>query len=276
MNPVAYWAAVFLTFCALSSISHAEESFPYTVAIEAAEVAVHSGPGAEFYETERLSSGSEIEVYRHVGDWCAIRPTADSFSWVAAEHLEITDTPTLARVINVPVKTRVGSKFSDVHDVEYISLQLGEVVELIGTKMLATDDEDEPQRWFRISPPAGEFRWIHKDALQPVAKPQSITNIRSMDADPTESIAMTGIENAGQPVGTGVRTNVREQTGFIDITNSVRAVNYESDSDKLTSVVTNPIASAPPNASTSPVPANSPATNSPATNLAATQFAKRI
>ena len=160
--------AMAITLLATQS-SLAEKSFPYAAVITANEADVQSGPDKDFYATTKLKQGTNVEVYRHdANGWCAIRPPANSFSWVAAEHVELTDDPTLARVINVPVKTRVGTEFSDIHDVEYISLRKGEVLKLLGSKTLKEASGDPRMRWFKIAPPAGEFRWVHEQTLRPI------------------------------------------------------------------------------------------------------------
>ena len=144
----------------------AELAFPYRASVRGGHVPIRSGPGEEFYETDRLSEGDQVEVYRHdSGGWCAIRPPAESFSWVPADRLELTENPSLARVVVVPTKTRIGSVLSDIHDVEYISLREGEIVELLGSKALSGPSTRAPQSWFKIAPPAGEFRWIHNSQL---------------------------------------------------------------------------------------------------------------
>ena len=112
-----------------------QAAFPYRAVVLEDEAPIQSGPEQGFYATDRLVKGAQVEVYRvDNSDWLAIRPPQDSFSWVAAENVELTASGTRVRVINTPAKTRVGSKFSDAHDVEYISLELGEVLELFGTK----------------------------------------------------------------------------------------------------------------------------------------------
>lgn len=170
-------AARLLSIMALASLTvslNADDGFPYRAVVETPDASVQSGPGIEFYATDRLAKGTQVEVWRHDADgWCAIRPPADSFSWVLAEHLEMTDDPKLARVINAPVKTRIGSRFSDARDVEYISLRTGEAVELVGTKEL-TGPDSQPQRWFRIAPPSGEFRWIHSDSVRRIQDPKGV------------------------------------------------------------------------------------------------------
>ena len=52
--------------------------------ITADDVYVRSGPGENYYPTDKLKAGQEVEVYRHdPGGWYAIRPPKGSFSWVA-------------------------------------------------------------------------------------------------------------------------------------------------------------------------------------------------
>lgn len=241
---VAWWFAVTVVV-ALTPLFplHAQETFPYVATVQTDNATVHGGPQADFYTTDRLPRGTEVEVYRHEQDgWCAIRPPATSFSWVPAEHLEITDNPTLARVINIPVKTRVGSNFDDVHDVEYISLRQGEIVELLGSKMLSESSAEDPVRWFKIAPPAGEFRWIHSRALGIAPAPK-----RSDDNDSVQVIEPMAIKtyqlpadgaslvesrantiDLAAPPKSSVATN-SDDTGFTERDSYVSPVSYEEE-----------------------------------------------
>ncbi len=187
-------------------------SLPHKAVVLEDNAPVWSGPAADFYETDRLAKGTQVEVHRVEADgWLAIRPPADSFSWIAAEHVEITSSGTRARVINLPAKTRVGSRFDDSHDVEYISLHEGEILDLIGTKMLQDTDDTALTRWFKIAPPAGEFRWIHS---RDVARIENSTKVAdtivgrepiktySLDSDPkTRGVS---VANNSAPVRTVV------------------------------------------------------------------------
>src|SRR5262249_30228485 len=57
-------------------------------------------------------------------------------------------------IINAPrTVARVGSAFSDVRDVIQVRLDKGEKVELMS-------DVAPDSPWCKISPPAGEFRWV--------------------------------------------------------------------------------------------------------------------
>ena len=131
----------------------AGREFPYTAYVNSTDVYVRSGPGRDYYPTDKLQKGERVEVYRHEpGGWLAIRPPRGSFSWVSSRHLDAMNDE-LATVNSDRVVARVGSVFSDVRDVIQVRLQRDEMVELAEPPR-----EDSP--WCKISPPAGEFRWI--------------------------------------------------------------------------------------------------------------------
>src|SRR5262245_48013717 len=72
------------------AIARADE-FPYTAYVNSDDVYVRSGPGRNYYPTEKLKKGDPVEVYRHdPGGWLAIRPTSASFAWVSQRHLDPT------------------------------------------------------------------------------------------------------------------------------------------------------------------------------------------
>ncbi len=134
------------------------ESFPYTAYVRSDDVNVRSGPGDNYYPVSKLNRGDAVEVYRHdPGGWYAIRPPAGSFSWVSGEFLKPTGGNT-ALVIGERIVARVGSSFSDVRDVIQIRLERGEEVEVIEAKRFNTGPA--AQTWYKITPPAGEFRWV--------------------------------------------------------------------------------------------------------------------
>ena len=181
----------------------AEDGFPYVALVTTNDAAVRSGPADDFYETDLLGKGTRVEVWRHDGNgWCAIRPPAGSFSWIAAEHIELTPDPTLARIINTPVKTRVGSRFSNTRDVEYISLRRGEMVEVVGVgKSIGkqVDSSNNEGRWFRIAPPSGEFRWVHVSDLRRGPEPNAGGTGQIQTFDLKSVDAAHGFNDDGQP-----------------------------------------------------------------------------
>ena len=115
----------------LASPVAGEQRFPYKTCVSAEDVYVRSGPGQNYYPTDKLRRGQPIEVYRHdPGGWCAIRPVEGSFTWVSGRFLKPTGNH-LAVVTEEGVLARVGSRFSDVRDVIQVRLHKGEVVAVL-------------------------------------------------------------------------------------------------------------------------------------------------
>jgi hypothetical protein len=139
-------------------VLRAGDEFPYVAYVNAANVYVRSGPGENYYPVLKLPRGRKVEIYRHdPGGWYAIRPPEDCFSWVSAEFIEPTQ-GNLARVTGERVVARVGSKFSDIRDVIQVRLDQGEEVEVLEAKRFKSGSA--AQTWYKIAPPAGEFRWV--------------------------------------------------------------------------------------------------------------------
>jgi hypothetical protein len=139
----------------------AADDFPYEayVAVERAEVV--AGPGHRFYATNRLERGARIEIYREEpSGWLAIRPPEGAFSWTPAESIErLKDDPSLGRVKH-SAAAWIGTIAEQVSEHrQQVTLKAGEMVQILGEK--SVEASDEKQKWLKIAPPAGEFRWIH-------------------------------------------------------------------------------------------------------------------
>jgi len=142
-----------------------ETTFPYKASVTSNEVYVRSGPGKNYYPTNKLNPGDEVEVYRHdPGGWYAIRPTKGSYTWVSGRFLELTEDG-LAKISADEVAARVGSEFSDIRDVIQVRLRRGEVVEVLDKKQFGSGPE--AGTWYKIAPPSGEFRWIFGKYVDP-------------------------------------------------------------------------------------------------------------
>src|SRR4029079_28309 len=85
--------AIMLGACAAGRARAVE--FPYTAYVNSNDVYVRSGPGRNYYPTDKLQKGMKVEIYRHdPGGWYAIRPPRNSYSWVSAPHLDVIDDAT--------------------------------------------------------------------------------------------------------------------------------------------------------------------------------------
>jgi SH3-like domain-containing protein len=177
------------------SRSAAEQTFPYKAFITSDDVYVRSGPGENYYPTEKLKAGTEVEVYRHdPGGWFAIRPPKDSFSWVSSRHLQL-DGSNLATVTDERVAARVGSRMNDTRDVIQVRLHKGEVVEVLEPRRdrhagASPGDDHGATAWYKIAPPAGEFRWVSGRFVDP-----------DYDRDGVRKTSVGTIDLTGQAIG---------------------------------------------------------------------------
>ncbi len=185
--------------CAMLACAWAEraaaESPPYEARVIAAGASVHSGPGDNFYPTDSLAQGDVVEVYREKpGGWLAIRPPVNSFSWVAERDLILKDGG-LAEVVRDGVASRIGSRLNDRHNASQVRLKKGEAVEVVG------EENVNGEKWCKIAPPAGEFRWIQASLVEktgaiPASSPTAATAVTQ--AKPTASAVPT-TDNSGAP-----------------------------------------------------------------------------
>jgi Bacterial SH3 domain len=134
------------------------DQLPFTVYTNSNDVYIRSGPGKNYYPTDKLPQGEAVEVYRQdPGGWYAIRPPRGSFSWAPADALKPIGEH-LAVVEKDHTVCYVGTRFSNAHDVHQVRLDKGEQVEILDMKQIG--DGPEAQSWCEIAPPSGEFRWV--------------------------------------------------------------------------------------------------------------------
>ncbi|MCC7085865.1 MAG: SH3 domain-containing protein [Pirellulales bacterium] len=151
-------ACALIAAIVLADRAQCAEGFPYTAYANSDDIYVRSGPGKNYYPTDKLAKGTAVEVYRHdPGGWYAIRPPEGSFSWVPADALKPTGSG-LAVVLKNRTSCFVGTSFSSARDVHQVRLDQGEEVEILDIKQVG--EGENTQSWCQISPPAGEFRWV--------------------------------------------------------------------------------------------------------------------
>ncbi len=135
---------------------------PYLATVQEKQAYVRSGPGQHYYPTGLLKQGAVVEVYRHdPGGWLAIRPPVGSFSWVRAEAVRLVDVD-VGEIIRDGELARIGSTLSPTRQLWQVKLRKGEKVAII-------ERVDEARgSWYKIEPPAGEFRWIYHRSVAPL------------------------------------------------------------------------------------------------------------
>ncbi len=159
---VIHLATSCLALTATVSMAVARE-FPYRGVINADDVYVRSGPGQDYYPTEKLKRGEVVEVYRHdPGGWYAVRPPASSYSWISARYVREAGDG-LLEVTMDGVVARVGSTLNHARDVWQVKLRKGELLEMLD------EGASESGAWYRVAPPSGEFRWVYGRYVDPVS-----------------------------------------------------------------------------------------------------------
>ena len=153
-------------------VALAETTFPYVAYIATPQSFARCGPGQQHYPTLQLPQGHAVEVFRHDSDgWCAVRPPEGSFCWIPAHEIHRVSS-TKAEVAVQTTVARVGSAISPARNAVQVMLRRGEVVQL-----LAAGPNDDP-RWLRITPPAGEFRWIAANSLSRTPPVEGSTGVQ--------------------------------------------------------------------------------------------------
>jgi len=164
------------TLCALLQA----QNFPYKATVCEAEAFVRSGPGRDFYPTDKLRNGDTVEVYKHTVDgWCAIRPPLGSFSYISARYVQMAQND-LGTIVGNSVPVYIGSRLSPDRSQVRINLTAGKVVEILEPA------SDGLESMVKIAPPAGEFRWIHGKSLSP-----NLTGVTEEPTPPDRTLAGT-------------------------------------------------------------------------------------
>jgi SH3-like domain-containing protein len=174
------------------------QSFPYQARIAVPGAPIRSGPGDAFYITDTVAEGQTVEVYRHRHNgWCAIRPTEESFSWVYGPHLRLLG-DSLAEIDKEDVASRIGSRLSSQRNAVQVRLKKGEVVQILG------EADDGGQKWYKIAPPAGEFRWIHSSCIRRTdgaPEPPRVENDSAIETTPSKAVIETEPQPLARRVG---------------------------------------------------------------------------
>jgi hypothetical protein len=207
-------STVLVIACSAASAADAagdRPSLPVTVGLAGPHAYLRSGPGDDFYPTERLARGSEVEVWAiDEAGWCAVRPVAGSFSWMRSSDVETQAAGGPRRdvagiVVTDGAVARVGSQLNDLRHVTQVALEAGERVRVI--EEVTAPEGRHAGAWVRIEPPSGEFRWARGEDL---AMPEGLA------VEVEQPPATAGLSAAGEAVaaireaGTAVSQAVAE------------------------------------------------------------------
>ena len=176
-------------------------SFLYTGLVMTEEAEILSGPGNKYYVTQTVPRGTRVDVYQQRTDgWCAIRPLPESFALVASDAVRVDpNDPKKAIILTEATPSYIGSTCSDAKHTIQVKLHQGETVELCN----ASSGTQTSDLWLRITPPAGEFRWIRQEQLRPLptplfamSRPNTVPTVTNRSRNPAAIVA-----NPANPAG---------------------------------------------------------------------------
>lgn len=163
---------VFFGYLALCwSNTPAQEPTPARGKVVSSAAIVRSGPSETDYGVLRLARGSVVDIFRQEANgWLAIRPPKLSYSLVNKDDLKPTNDPAVAEVVRSSAPSRIGSPLKQADDmVTSVQLNRGEMVSLLSSRRKRFRNKEDARSYVAIAPPAGEFRWIHRDNITIVA-----------------------------------------------------------------------------------------------------------
>ena len=174
----AFARAWLLCAAATAMAADASPPFPATVPVVADHTYLRAGPGDDFYPTERLVAGAQVEVWATDpagSGYVAVRPVAGGFSWLRACDVDVASgtaaaaarAPGIGVIVTDGAVSRVGSQLNDLRHVAQVTLEAGERVRVL--EEVRVSSGRHAGLWVRIEPPAGEFRWARLADLEPPA-----------------------------------------------------------------------------------------------------------
>ncbi len=150
----------------MTSLRAQDDSQPFTVYVDQEGVTARCGPGDDYYRTDPLRHGQALEVYIEAEDgWLGIRPPEGSFCWLPADAIKLSPGQDFGIVQEDNSLAWIGTHLGKANKYLWqVQLSKGEEVAILGRAKREGPD-GQPKLWFRIVPPAGEFRWVHRDQV---------------------------------------------------------------------------------------------------------------
>lgn len=180
----------------------AVNQFPYEAVVRTDNAAVRCGQGKNYYVTSQLKKGTQVVVHRHdPGGWSMISPPEGSFSWISFDHVQVaapgSGTVELPDGDTSGAPVWVGSEQGDEHSVRQRVLRTGDTVQILGEESF--DDGRGSRKFYKIAPPAREFRWVKGDFLLPADPTLRQEALNDPYANPLTADTSPAEEETGSP-----------------------------------------------------------------------------
>ncbi len=194
---------------------------PEAVYVAVEQARLFAGPSTDFYPTGAAVRGAVLEVYHRPGNgWLAIRPPQGSFSWVPASQAYMLPGGRVIEITDASAVSWIGTELGSAKQYRWqVQLNVGEQLSVLGEATVKNGSDEREALWYKVAPPAGEFRWIEEAA---VAKTPPVTkNAQAKDSqvaatdnsdDSTansEVVAASGAANASSTGKSAIQAAVK-------------------------------------------------------------------
>ena len=179
---------------ALTPVVGFSQSGPYIAVVTGAEVKLRAGPSDRFVETGTLPKGATIEVdHESENGWLAVRDLSgrvNSISWVQTQFINYMSDRPLPQNVDVceaGATLRAGQMgLAQPLNVQSAKVPAGTILTVVGAAV-----KFEGKTWYPVVPPAGDFRYLPKQAVQH-EKPASNAFIVRDTSPPTPAVRPAG------------------------------------------------------------------------------------
>lgn len=210
------------------------DSQPATAYVTVEQAELRSGPSEEFYPTGLLKRDEVLEVHLRTDDgWLGIRPPKESFSWVPARDGYLLPGGRVLEITNEKAVSWIGTSLGSAKQYRWqVELHRGEQLAILGEASVQGQD-GKSTLWYRIAPPAGEFRWLHESAVstQPSdMQPSEMepARIRSRSAKPLQANRRPADDSPKETSAAGQETR-SDSTDVPEQSAAVRSAGYQDD-----------------------------------------------
>lgn len=125
-----------------------------------------SAPNDSGYATGTLKQGDVVDAYGEIGGkWLAIRPPVGQYDWLSAQDAHLLPGGRVAEIIDTPTPAWIHTEHKERSQFQWqVKLQPTQQVN-VSSQFIQKLQNGQSRAWYRIDPPAGEFRWVSSDAF---------------------------------------------------------------------------------------------------------------
>ncbi len=228
--PVFILGGWFFTAVAAAQVKAKDPEAVY-VAVERARL--FAGPSTDFYPTGAADRGATLEVHhRTANGWLGVRPPQGSFSWVPASQAYMLPGGRVIEITDASAVSWIGTELGSAKQYRWqVQLNVGEQLGVLGEATIKNGSDDREALWYKVAPPAGEFRWIEEAAVTKEAPPTSVVQPGGLQVAANASAVSADSSRVGSVASSEVKSSV---AGKSSAPAGVTTASFEAGTEQIT------------------------------------------